>query len=162
MSPARAVTSAQRTEQVRYGKETMLLGNRQFAERKANFVAAGCETLDSDECGKPVPYDRFDWDTDSCSRPTPESWRKLFHPACQQHDFGYRNYGKNLTLGRDENTRRWIDDLFRAEMKSICNYRFSDWTQYGNLQACFKEADTMYLGVRAVSDWSSPLGQPTA
>jgi phospholipase A2-like protein len=162
-SSAEAVIAAQRTEQVRYAKETMLLGNRQFAERKADFVAAGCGTLDNvDKCQKPVPYNQFDWDTDGCSGPTPGSLRKLFYPACQQHDFGYRNYGKGLTLGRDENTRRWIDDRFRAEMKSICNYRFSDWTQYANLQACFKEADGMYAVVRNLSDWSRPLDQPVA
>ncbi len=156
-SSAQAVTAVQRAEQVRYAKETMQLGNRQFAERKENFLAAGCDS--TAECTKPVPYHQFDWDTDSCSGPVPTGWRNLFHPACQQHDFGYRNFGKGLALGRDEGTRRWIDDRFRVEMKSICNYRFSDWTQYANLQACFKEADTMYSAVRLLSNWSTPLVQ---
>jgi hypothetical protein len=60
----RAVTAAQRVEQVRYGKETMRLGNWQFAERKANFLAAGCGS--TAKCTKPVPYNEFDWSTDSC------------------------------------------------------------------------------------------------
>lgn len=158
-SSAGAVTVAQRTEQIRYAKETMALGNRQFAERKANFLAAGCGSVA--DCTKPAPYHhQFDWNTDSCSGPVPMDLRNLFHPACQQHDFGYRNFGKGLTLGRDEGTRRWIDDRFRTELKSICNYRFSDWTKYANLQACFKEADAMYLAVRVASTWSTPVLRP--
>ncbi|MEV6695312.1 phospholipase A2 [Micromonospora sp. NPDC051196] len=155
-SPAQAVSA----EQVRYAEETMMLGNWQFAERKADFLAAGCGSID--QCEKPVPYHQFDWDTDSCSGPVPESLRNLFHPACQQHDFGYRNFGKGLTLGRDEGTRRWIDDRMQAEMKDICNYRFSDWLQYANLQVCFKEAEAMWLAVRLASDWSEPLDQTFA
>ncbi|MFB9415918.1 phospholipase [Dactylosporangium matsuzakiense] len=151
---AAADTTSDRAEQVRYGKETVSLRNDLFMQRKANFLAAGCGRLDT--CRKPSPYHQFDWTTDSCSPPTPASWRNLFDPACQLHDFGYRNFGKGLTLGRNETTRRWIDDRFVAEMKGICNYRFSDWTQYANLQACFKEADAMYAAVRIASDWSRP------
>ena len=40
-------------------------------------------------------------------------------------------------------------------MKAICNYKFSDWTQYANLQACFKEADAMHGAVRLISNWST-------
>lgn len=152
--PAAADTTTDRAEQVRYGKETVELQNDRFMHRKADFVANGCGRLDT--CRKPSPYHRFDWTTDSCSPPTPASWRNLFDPACQLHDFGYRNFGKGLTLGRNETTRRWIDDRFVVEMKGICNYRFSDWTQYANLQACFKEADAMYAAVRTASDWSRP------
>ncbi|MFF5084032.1 phospholipase A2 [Actinoplanes sp. NPDC000266] len=151
-SAAHADDMTRRAEQIRYAEESMLLGNREFAERKADFLAAGCGPRG--QCTKPAPYEAFDWDTDSCSWPTPDSWRRLFHPACQQHDFGYRNFGKGLTLGRDEATRRWIDDRFAVEMKAICNYRFSDWTQYANLQACFKEADGMYGAVRVLSNWN--------
>lgn len=148
---ASAVTAAQRAEQVRYAKETINLGNYQFMQRKTDFVANGCATVAG--CRKPVPYNEFDWSTDSCSR-TPSSWRTLFDPACQQHDFGYRNFGKGLTLGRNESTRAWIDDRFRTEMKAICNYKFSNWTQYANLQACFKEADVMYTAVRVANSWA--------
>jgi hypothetical protein len=151
-STAYADAAADRREQIRYAKETMSLGNGQFMKRKANFAAAGCQP--GAHCIKPVPYNSFDWDSDSCSW-TPSSWKKLFDPACQQHDFGYRNFGNGLTLGRDENTRKWIDDRFVTEMKAICNYRFSDWTQYANLQACFKEADVMYRAVRTFNNWSS-------
>ncbi|GAA2183486.1 phospholipase A2 [Micromonospora lupini] len=152
--PAFADAATDRVEQIRYAKETVALRNDQFATRKANFLAAGCGQLVT--CTKPNPYQRFDWTSDSCSPPTPPSWGRLFDPACQLHDFGYRNFGKGLTLGRDENTRRWIDDRFVAEMKGICNYRFSDWTQYANLQACFKEADAMYTAVRLANNWRYP------
>ena len=150
--PSYADAATDRQEQIRYGNETIDLGNNPFLKRKSNFMAAGCESA-TPACTKPSPYNGFDWTTDSCSPPTPASWRRLFDPACQQHDFGYRNFGKGLTLGRDENTRRRIDDRFLAEMKSICNYRFSDWTQYANLQACFKEADSMHAAVRIANDW---------
>lgn len=151
-SAAYADAASDRREQTRYAKETVSLGNGQFMKRKANFLAAGCKP--NSRCTKPAPYNRFDWDTDSCSW-TPSSWKKLFDPACQQHDFGYRNFGKGLTLGRDESTRKWIDDRFETEMKAICNYKFSDWTQYANLQACFKEADAMHGAVRLISNWST-------
>lgn len=153
MPPAFADPASDRAEQARYAVETATLRNDQFLQRKANFRAAGCGTTST--CTKPVPYNSFDWSTDSCSW-TPSSLKALFDPACQEHDFGYRNFGKGLTLDRSESRRRWIDDRFRAEMKSICNYRFSDWTQFANLQACFKEADGMYAVVRNGSDWTRP------
>lgn len=149
--PAQASAATDRAEQVRYATETMNLGNGQFMQRKADFLAAGCATVGG--CRKPVPYNSFDWSTDSCSW-TPSPLKTLFDPACQEHDFGYRNFGKGLTLGRNETTRRWIDDRFRAEMKAICNYKFSAWWQYANLQACFSEADGMYSVVRVGSNWS--------
>lgn len=151
---AHAATAQDRDEQRRYAIETVNLGNGQFIQCKANFAQAGC--MPDDKCHKPSPYDSFDWGTDSCSPPTIVSWRKLFDQACQQHDFAYRNLGNGLTLARDENTRSWVDNRFRAEMKAICNYRFSDWTQYANLQACFKEADAMYGFVRLFNNWHMP------
>jgi hypothetical protein len=150
-SAAAADAASDRAEQVRYAVETVSLRNDRFLQRKADFLAAGCATLSG--CRKPSPYHAFDWSTDGCSG-TPAALRSLFDPACQEHDFGYRNFGKGLTLGRNEQTRRWIDDRFRAEMKGICNYKYSDWTQYANLQACFAEADGMYAAVRVLSDWS--------
>jgi len=150
-APAAAVTAAQRAEQVRYGTETVNLGNYQFMQRKADFLANGCATVSA--CRKPVPYNGFDWSTDGCSQ-TPASWKPIFDPACQEHDFGYRNFGKGLTLGRNETTRAWIDDRFRTEMKAICNYKYSNWSQYANLQACFKEADVMYAAVRVANSWA--------
>ena len=165
VSVAVANATADRREQLRYAKETVEFGNAQFMARKTDFLRSGCADLDSvskGECKKPSPYDKFDWDSDGCSIVPFSSWKKLFDPACQQHDFGYRNFGNGLVLGRDEGTRRWIDDRFRVEMKAICNYRFSDWLQYANLQACFKEADIMHAFVRLLSDWSDrPMPGPT-
>jgi Prokaryotic phospholipase A2 len=150
---AHASAATDRAEQLRYATETMNLGNGPFVARRNDFLAAGCATVTG--CRKPTPYNSFDWSSDGCSV-TPPSWASLFGPACQQHDFGYRNFGKGLTLGRNEATRKWLDDRLRAEMKSICNYRFSAWWQYANLQACFSEADVMYTFVRTTSDWSLP------
>lgn len=159
VSIALANATSDRREQLRYAKETVELGNAQFTARRSDFRGSDC--IPGRECKKPSPYNKFDWENDGCSVPV-SSWKALFYPACQQHDFGYRNFGKGLLLGRDEGTRRWIDDRFRVEMKAICNYKFSDWLQYANLQACFKEADIMYAGVRLLNDWSDgPMLEPT-
>jgi Prokaryotic phospholipase A2 len=86
----------------------------------------------------------FDWSDDGCSGPTPQGWRRVFRRACEQHDFGYRNYGKYLSLGRTDATRGWIDDRFKREMTAICvdNYLVQR-------NSCLAAAHIMYAAVRA-------------
>lgn len=44
----------------------------------------------------------FNWTTDGCSVPGGSlPYRKVFRPACVQHDFGYRNYGARHELKLD-------------------------------------------------------------
>lgn len=111
-------------EQWRYIAETAEYRYEDFLKRKADFVIAGCEHRPGDPlrgaCSKPPPYDAFDWTTDGCSPPTPAAWKAIFDGPCQQHDFGYRNYGKGLNLGRSESTRGWIDRRFKKEMQRVC------------------------------------------
>ncbi|HEY1177612.1 MAG TPA: phospholipase A2 [Phytomonospora sp.] len=60
----------------------------------------------------------FEWSNDGCSGPT----EKIFHDACVQHDFGYRNYGAHyaLKLSVTRETKDWIDARFHEEMDRAC------------------------------------------
>lgn len=98
------------------------------------------------------PIPPFDWSTDGCSG-TPPAWADLFNRACQLHDFGYRNFGKGLTLGRNEKTRAWIDHRFLVEMDRICQDKYHAWYRRPNWLACRGEAWTMYGVVRNMSHW---------
>jgi hypothetical protein len=167
VSTAPASVQAYTGEQVRYATETVNLPYEQFLARKADFKNQGCEQPPWQQqvpyfCHKPSPYNAFDWSDDGCSPPTPDSWKSLFNGPCQLHDFGYRNFGKGLSLGRNENTRSWIDNRFRIEMQRLCNNNFPHPWQYPNREACFNEAQIIWQGVRQGSffpggDWSQPL-----
>jgi hypothetical protein len=61
---------------------------------------------------------QLDWSSDACSYSPDRPLGYDFVPACNRHDFGYRNYKKQ---GRfDEASRKRIDDLFYADMKGVC------------------------------------------
>lgn len=141
-------------EQLRYGIETMNLTYSAFLARKADFMGQGC-TEGPSGCRKPWPYDRFNWTDDGCSPswvPKP-IYRNLFDGPCKQHDFGYRNFGNGLQLGRNDETRAWIDERFLTEMRRLCNDNFSHFLQILNKKACLEMADVVYKGVR------SPFGR---
>ncbi|MGI5351317.1 phospholipase A2 [Streptomyces sp. CA-250714] len=94
----------------------------------------------------------FNWTTDGCSVPiglTP--YREVFRPACVQHDFGYRNYGRNheLKLDPTRKTKNWIDGRFRTEMRRICADRYAE---HRRLRNCRSAAETYYLGVQIGGD----------
>ncbi len=81
---------------------------------------------------KPAP---FNWKDDGCSFPgrnqLPRRLRReigkrmriIFDKPCQQHDFGYRNFGQpdGLQLDPRESTRLWIDRRLYSEMKRACD-----------------------------------------
>jgi phospholipase A2-like protein len=87
----------------------------------------------------------FDWSTDGCSGPkfTKRVYKDLFDKPCRLHDFGYRNYGRGLHLGRNETTRAWIDLRFKQEMDRRCNH-FTGWQSYKGV-VCRSEAHAIYL-----------------
>jgi hypothetical protein len=97
----------------------------------------------------------FNWSSDGCSGP---SWpvvkqvrgvyRTLFNQPCEQHDFGYRNYGGRLGLGRDQGTRAWIDGRFYTEMKRLCNDKYHHIWQVFNKGACLSEALLVFKAIR--------------
>lgn len=169
---AEAYTESDRTEQRRYARETVEMTYTQFLARKADFERAKCRVEDhlyigtpTPGCGKPSPYDAFDWTDDGCSGrneaygigfAVSNTYRDLFNGPCQQHDFGYRNLGTSLQLDRSEDTRAWIDGRFLAEMNRLC-----DTTRSGaGRLTCRATARTVWTVVRNGSDWSGPA--PTA
>ncbi|GAA2631427.1 phospholipase A2 [Streptomyces axinellae] len=89
----------------------------------------------------------FNWTTDGCSVPGPFApYREVFHLACTQHDFGYRNYGGNheLKLSPTRETKNWIDGRFRTELIRTCENTYPTPLRR---QGCLTAADAYYLGV---------------
>lgn len=171
---AQASQESDRQEQRRYAVETVNLSYEQYLWRQSDFRASNC-TLGWpasfadlpvwSTCTKPSPYNAFDWTDDGCSGReqigfVSNIYRDLFNQPCRQHDFGYRNFGKGLTLDRSESRRAWIDSRFLSEMKRLCNNSFPSWWQAVNKQTCFKTADVVHAAVRRLSDWSAPLPAP--
>ncbi|WP_216322784.1 phospholipase A2 [Deinococcus aestuarii] len=90
-------------------------------------------------------YPRFNWSNDGCSVPhLPEKFRKMivFHPACVQHDFGYRNARSYPNL-MNENHREWVDGQFKQHMRAICSRR-NIFLRPG----CYADAQAFWLAVR--------------
>ena len=171
---AQASQESDRQEQRRYAVETVSLSYEQYVWRQSDFRASNCTlgwpASSGDPpvwstCTRPPPYNAFDWTDDGCSGReqigfVSNIYRDLFNQPCRQHDFGYRNVGKGLTLERSEPRRAWIDSRFLTEMKRLCNNSFPSWWQAVNRQTCFKTADVVYAAVRRLSDWSAPLSPP--
>lgn len=65
----------------------------------------------------------LDWSDDGCSSPTGDRPGGFnFLPACQRHDFGYRNYGKGAVKASPfDSTRDLVDDRFASDMTNVCN-----------------------------------------
>lgn len=65
------------------------------------------------------PYaDQLDWSSNGCSYSPDEPFGFEFLPACDRHDFGYRNYklqGRFTEVGRLA-----VDDKFLADMRGVC------------------------------------------
>ncbi|KAF2092890.1 hypothetical protein NA57DRAFT_61994 [Rhizodiscina lignyota] len=83
----------------------------------------------------------FDWSSDNCSDSPDNPLGFPFSPACQRHDFGYRNYKAE---GRfTEDNRKRIDDNFKSDLDGICS-------QYSGLEkdTCDGLADVYYEAVR--------------
>lgn len=116
--------------------------NRVRADRFMNMTYTAFAAA---SVNRPTP---FNWSSDGCNAPTPVSIQRLFRLPCNQHDFGYRNYGTGLMLGRNEATRDWIDSRFLTEMRRLCKASFPAWWQTGNERACRWEANTMWVAVR--------------
>lgn len=148
-------------ERHRYAVETMNLSYEEFLDRKLDFVVHGCERPPwersvSERCLKPFPYDSFNWTTDGCSPPTPDTWKAIFDGPCQQHDFGYRNFGKGLQLERNNTRLEFIDNRFHDEMRRIC----STWERRLERGTCLTFAWGMYKTVSGANDWRGPADTP--
>ena len=84
-----------------------------------------------------APYSgQLDWSDDGCSNSPDNPLGFNFEPACNRHDFGYRNYKRQ---GRfTESGRLSIDNNFKSDLYNLCN---GNW-------ACNRLADVYYLAVR--------------
>lgn len=97
-----------------------------------------------EEADSPSRDPRLNWTTDLCSGPAAFSpWVDEFAAACRRHDFGYRNFGASSALDATEDRRSYVDDVFAADMETICG------GQDPALQAsCRFDADLFYTVVR--------------
>ncbi|TDE87520.1 phospholipase A2 [Deinococcus sp. S9] len=87
-------------------------------------------------------YPGLDWTRDGCSAPDGLGlgYREDFRPACNVHDFAYRNL---KVYERTEANRRASDDAFYVNMKVICAAK--SWYQE---PPCYAAAYAYYQGVR--------------
>jgi phospholipase A2-like protein len=70
----------------------------------------------------------------------------LFDWPCEQHDFGYRNYGAGLKLNPKESGRAWIDWRLLVEMRRACANRYRSKPTRRNV--CLRYARLVHEGVR--------------
>jgi len=61
----------------------------------------------------------LDWGSDGCTDAAESPLWFKFHPSCERHDFGYRNYKEQSRF--DEVTRKKIDDNFLRDMDAYCD-----------------------------------------
>jgi hypothetical protein len=88
----------------------------------------------------------LNWTSNGCNKPMPEYGKRWLDASCQLHDFGYRNYGKYLRFGRNEQTRQWIDNRWWAEMRNMCEDRFTMFSPRHGV--CMETANVALTGMR--------------
>lgn len=87
-------------------------------------------------------YPGLDWSRDGCSAPDGLGlgYREDFRPACNVHDFGYRNL---KVYQRTDANRKTTDGAFSTNMKTICNAK--PWYKE---PPCYAAAYAYYQAVR--------------
>ena len=92
--------------------------------------------------GTSSPYTGLDWSRDGCSAPDGVGlgYREDFRPACNVHDFAYRNL---KVYERTDANRQTSDDAFYTNMKAICAAK-----SLLKRPACYSAAYAYYQGVR--------------
>lgn len=92
--------------------------------------------------GSSAPYPGLDWSRDGCSAPDGLGlgYREDFRPACNEHDFGYRNL---KVYQRTDANRKTTDEAFYSNMKGICAAK--SWYKR---PPCYAAAYAYYEGVR--------------
>jgi hypothetical protein len=100
---------------------------------------------------RPAPYDWTseldDGEATACSAPDGVNvvFGPMFSPACERHDFGYRNYGKRWMDPTDWR-RLQVDERFLHDMRGICDREFA---ASGGLRAsCRTQATSFYQAVK--------------
>ncbi len=89
-----------------------------------------------------LPYPGLDWSRDGCSAPSGLGlgYREDFRPACNVHDFGYRNL---KVYERTDGNRKTTDEVFHGNMDIICAAK--SWYKR---PACYAASYAYYEGVR--------------
>ncbi len=89
-----------------------------------------------------LPYPSLDWNRDGCSAPDGLGlgYREDFRPACNVHDFGYRNL---KVFERTDANRKTTDEVFHGNMDVICAAK--SWYKR---PACYSASYAYYQGVR--------------
>ncbi|PHH79458.1 hypothetical protein CDD82_2377 [Ophiocordyceps australis] len=90
--------------------------------------------------------DTYDWSSDGCSYSPDNPFGFPFEPACQRHDFGYRNY-KIENRFTSEN-RKKIDDNFSKDLQNQCSTSSVP-------RVCRSLANVYYWAVRAFGGLAS-------
>lgn len=92
--------------------------------------------------GSSLPYSGLDWGRDGCSAPDGLGlgYREDFRPACNVHDFGYRNL---KVFERTDANRKTTDEAFHGNMDGICAAK--SWYKR---PACYSAAYAYYQAVR--------------
>ncbi|KAG6020429.1 hypothetical protein E4U41_002838 [Claviceps citrina] len=99
-----------------------------------------------------VPAD-LDWSSDECSNSPDNPFGFPFQPACERHDFGYRNY---KAQGRfTPSSRSAIDSNLRSDLYYQCDSVVAK-------KVCTALADVYYAAVRAFGGSSTPEQMPDA
>ena len=151
-----------RTAVKRQADGLMNLSYRRFIKRKR--VAMRNRNRAGARADKTWP---LDWTDDGCSIPgqklsgVASKWSRTFDGACQQHDFGYRNYGSRaLRLNRNEGTRLRIDNKLHRESKRACRngVRGGGINQRVKRRGCLASANIIRNSVR-LGGWKPFFGQ---
>ncbi|KAK2616991.1 hypothetical protein QQS21_000080 [Conoideocrella luteorostrata] len=89
------------------------------------------------------------WDADGCDMSPDNPLGFPFLPACERHDFGYRNYKAQDRFTADGRSK--IDDKFKADLYEQCSK--CGWCSASAVKSiCTSLADTYYSAVRAFGD----------
>ncbi|KAM3515881.1 hypothetical protein MY11210_000421 [Beauveria gryllotalpidicola] len=89
--------------------------------------------------------DSLDWSSDGCTYASNNPFGFPFEPACQRHDFGYRNYKAQTRFDSDSQYR--IDMNFYNDMVFQCS-------DVSALRSCHALANVYYAGVRMFGGYS--------
>lgn len=89
-------------------------------------------------------YSGPNWSNDGCSNSPDKPLFLNFKDPCNHHDFGYRNVPQ-YSRGRNETYRKYVDDRFLSNLKSVCS-DLHWWDP--RKDKCYALAYTYYAAVR--------------
>ncbi len=128
--------------QVRLGAQDLASERLTYIKRTGWGTVAHYDSQYAAYTGTALPYAGLNWTRDGCSAPEGVGlgYREDFRPACNVHDFAYRNL---KVYERTDANRKTSDEVFYTNMKAICAAK--SW--YAR-PACYSAAFAYYEGVR--------------